>query len=51
MLPSVCTSRSTFACFAAERNVALTIFGGPFLVLGALFLLARRRPTEVPIER
>jgi len=41
-------AHSTFAYFAAGHNIALAvaISGGPFLVLGALFLLARRRSTE-----
>ncbi len=49
MLLLVCgVAHSTFAYFAAGRNIALAmaISGGPFLVLGILFLLARRRSTE-----
>lgn len=41
-------AHSTFAYFAAGHNIplAMAISGGPFLVLGALFLLAWRRPAE-----
>lgn len=38
----------TFAYFAAGRSIplAMAISGGPFMVIGVLFLLARRRPAE-----
>ena len=38
-------AHSTFAYFAAGHNIplAMAISGGPFVVLGVLFLLARRR--------
>jgi len=41
-------AHSTFAYFAAGHNIplAMAISGGPFFVLGVLFLLARRRPAE-----
>ncbi len=38
-------AHSTFACFAAGRNhaFAMLVSGGPFLLIGALFLLLWRK--------
>jgi hypothetical protein len=44
-------AQSTSAHFAAGHSIALAISGGPFFLLGVLFLLVRRRSAEWPIER